>query len=134
MVINKIKADRILSMKNKDSYMSSLLGILLSDIIKIGKDKRNGETTDDEAISVIKKYIKTNKDNLLISGLTEEQKNQYSKEIIIFSSYLPEQVSEEVLKKFLNENKGKNKGEIFKLLKEKFGSNFDASLVNKLLS
>jgi len=131
-IIAQIKIDQFEARKMKDIVKSSLLTTLYSDIIKIGKDKRNGDSTEDEAISVIKKYIKSTDENLSLQ-LTEDKKSQFEIEKLILISYLPQQASEEELKEIIAANLGKSKGEIFKLLKEKFGSNYDAKFVNTLI-
>ncbi len=131
--IEKIKADRISAMKNKDSKISSLLSILMSDIIRVGKDKRNSDTTEDEAIQVVRKYIKSSQDNLKLKNLSSDHIESYNFEIELLSKYLPQQVSKENIQDFLNLHIGKNKGELFKLLKEKFGNTFDPKVASELI-
>lgn len=107
-LINKLHDDMIAARKASDPVAKSLLVTLYSEASKVGKDKRNGDTTDQEAIAVVKKFI-TNametKKLLLERGqscLVQEH------EITILSGYLPLQLSDvelaEAINKIISDN------------------------------
>ena len=126
-IISDIKAASIEIRKNKGG-LASFSTFALSEISKIGKNDGNRETTDDEAIAIIKKLIDKNKSNIAIT------KDQFSvmkleAENDFLRSFLPEMVTEEEIVKFLNEEFGvakpKNKGIAMGAVKKKFGSLVD---------
>lgn len=131
MLLNKIKEDQLDARKNKDTIKISVLTLALSDIIRVGKDNGNRETTEDEAVLVIKKHIKYLDENLALT-LEENEKFEFSTQKIILESYLPTQATVEDIKQVMLQNPNASKGEIFKILKSKFGNNFDGKMVPQL--
>ena len=55
--MEKIKQDRIAAMKAKDSQKSTFLSTLYAEAAMVGKNDGNRDTTDEETVKVIKKYI-----------------------------------------------------------------------------
>ena len=99
------------------------MSCMLNEIQKLAKDKLI-QCTDDDCINIVKKSVKTIDCNLSLS-LNDVQRGLYTNEKEILLKYLPQQVTEEQLKKILDLNKGKSNGYIFKILKETFGSKFE---------
>ena len=131
-LIETIRADQFTARKQKDSLKTNLLTSLIADIVKIGKDKDNREATEEEALLVIKKYLKSIDENLSLN-LPEDSEKQFIYEKDILLSYLPKQATEKEIKAIVVANIGKPKGEVFKALKEKFGNNYDAKLASTFL-
>lgn len=132
-ILETIKADQLTARKNKDSF-SALLTALISDISKIAKDSGNRGTTDNDSVFVIKKFLKSIDDTLSYSGIPMGNKITLQQEKSILLAYLPKQASEEELLEFIMNHKTKSKGEIFKLLKETYNSNFDSKIANQIIS
>ena len=55
LLIEKLRQDMIAARKGSDTVTKSLLVTLYSEAQMVGKNRRNGDTTDDECIAVIKK-------------------------------------------------------------------------------
>ena len=132
-ILETIKADQLTARKNKDSF-SALLTALISDISKIAKDSGNRETTDNDSVFVIKKFLKSIDETLSYKCIPMENKITLQHEKSILSAYLPKQASEEELSELIMNHKAKSKGEIFKLLKETYNSNFDSKIANQIIS
>lgn len=144
-ILNNIREKSIEARKSKDSVASSLLVTLLSEVAMIGKNA-NRETTDAEAVAVIKKFINNNKETLgLVLEIDEVRGNALAREIAILETFLPTQLSaddlETVIKTIIYEVKAttpKEMGVVMKTLKERHEGTYDSKvasdLVKKLLS
>lgn len=132
----KIKNASIDARKERDIH-AALLVTLYSEAAMVGKTKRNGDSTDDEVVAVVKKFI---------AGLNEVIEKSVdpiaivkaSLEIKCLEQFMPEQLSEEKLRELIAEmvedfGKGQHTlGKIMRELKEDWGSNFDGQLASKI--
>jgi uncharacterized protein YqeY len=93
LIINKIKEDQLQARKDRLKYLSSFLTTLLCEVSKTGLDDCKRESTDTEAIAVIKKFIK-NSDEILENLEESDERFQNAKyEINILNNYLPRQLT-----------------------------------------
>ena len=128
----QIKDEQLQARKNRDVIKINLLTTLLGDIIRVGKDRGNRPTTDEETLLVVKKYLKNIEEFLVLSkDATKTESLLKEKEILL--NFLPKQASLEEVATVVGANFDKPKGEIFRILKEKFGNNFDPKIVQELL-
>lgn len=134
-IIEEMKAKSIELRKNKGG-LASFSTFALSEITKIGKNDGNRETTEDEAISAIKKMIDKNRSSISMT------KDGYSKmkleaEIDFLRSFLPEMVDENEIRKFLSDefgvDKPSNMGIAMGAIKKKFGSLVDMKEASKIV-
>lgn len=96
--LERIKKASIEARKAKHTIHASLLTTLYADIVKVGKDKRNGEPTEEEAIATIRKYVSNNAQALeAIQNRTNVLPTQTKLEIerIILQEYLPADLTKE---------------------------------------
>lgn len=95
-LMNQIKQDQLQARKAREIKKASLLTTLIGEASIIGKNDGNRETTDEEVIRVIKKFIK---------GLQEVKQHsndtaafcECDVEIEILESYLPKMLTTEEL-------------------------------------
>ena len=144
-IVNAIREKSVSARKAKDAEASSLLITLLSEVSMVGKNA-NRETTDSEAIAVVKKFINNNRETLGVAlKLDETRANALVRENVILESFLPKQMSELELdveiRKIILENSltmPNQMGLVMKALKEKFEGTYDAktasAITKKLLS
>ncbi len=111
------------SLKSKDSFTTGVLRMLLASIGTKEKDKRykatkekpdikdedllkESELTDEQIIEVISSEIKKRKDAIVLyeKGNRPELAENEQKEIEILKKYLPEQLSDEELRKLVQES------------------------------
>ena len=95
-LIQRIKQDQIQARKDRNKEAAATLTTLLGEAIRIGKDDGNRETTDDEVMKLIRKFIKGNND-IIHAYQTDSIKRDISepqKEIELLTQYLPVQLSE----------------------------------------
>ena len=102
----------------------------------VGKTKRNGETTDEEALTVIRKFKLGVEELAKIKGMTED----FQQELGVYESYLPLMMSEQTLSdtidyyvKELEERSPKQMGKIMAKLKERHMGTYDGALASKLV-
>jgi len=92
------------AMREKDSIRKNTIQMVRAGILQVEKDDKV-ELNDDEIIGVIVKELKKRKD-----ALTEFEKSgrqdlidNLNREIVVLSAYLPEQLSEDELRKIVLE-------------------------------
>lgn len=111
-----------LAMRKAKHPLASFMSFVISEVDKIGKDAGNRATTDDEAISVLKKLIEKNKQIIEHSSTAEE-------EIYLLQKFMPKMLStgdiQVEVDTFMSISPDSNKGALMKYLKSKFGSTID---------
>jgi len=122
-MLQKIK-DASVKERKLRSDMAVFSSFVLAEVQKIGKGKGNRETTDDEAIQVLKK----------ISAVSAE--NNRIGEVAWIDTLLPSMATSQDIQEFLNSTFGTgaavNKGIVMKALKERFGSLVDMKLAGTI--
>jgi len=98
MIVDKLKQDQLQARKNRDTVLALFLTTVYAEVVSIGKNDGNRETTDQETIAVLKKYIKRAEemktilaDAGLMIGVEIKAANF---EIKVIKRYLPNQLSE----------------------------------------
>ena len=135
-LLETIKKDQLEARKNKDAVKASLLTTLFSEASMKGKNA-NRETTDEETVQVIQKFLKGVNETITV---LEKANNVASlgssvREKEILEAYLPKMVTEAELCveiAFLKASGATNIGAIMKGLKDKFGSALDGKMASKL--
>lgn len=136
----KILNDLKDAMKSQDKFKLSVLRMLKS-ALQLESINQKGELSDEDVLKVIKKQVKVRKDSA--EEYTKYEKldtvEELNKEIAILNVYLPKELTEEEIKKVLDEifeevnpTSMKEMGLIMKKLNEK-NLNADMSLVSKLV-
>ncbi|MEI7425114.1 MAG: GatB/YqeY domain-containing protein [Candidatus Staskawiczbacteria bacterium] len=123
MLKQKIQVDTTEALKKGEQFILGVLRMLLASILtkekdkryKISKDKpdlkediliKESELTDEQVIETISSEIKKRKDAIVLyeQGNRPELAEREKKEIEVLKIYLPEQLSEEQLKKIIKES------------------------------
>lgn len=134
-IIGQLK-NKTLQLRKEQNKKAQFAAYILSEVESIGKNNGNRETTDDEAVRYLRKFIDKNKklledykDPEAIAKILEENK--------LFEDLLPKMKSNEEISAFLDDyfgNEKPHKGEAMKAVKSEFGSKVDMKQVNKLIS
>ncbi len=160
----KIQGDLTQAVKTGEEITRSTLRVLLASILTREKEKRykiskenkeinenelveKSNLTDEEIIEVISSEVKKRKDAIVEfeKGKREDLVNKEKSEIEILQKYLPEQLSEEEIKKLVKESiektrakeikdMGKVMAEIMQKVKGKADGNLVSKIVKELLS
>ncbi|HEB9342757.1 TPA: GatB/YqeY domain-containing protein [Campylobacter coli] len=136
-ILNDIKE----AMKQKDDFKRDTLRTLNAAFKQVEVDERI-ELDDERILKIITSEIKKRKDaiDLYSKGGREDLAQKEQKEIALFESYLPQQLSDEELQTALKEliaNLGvsslKDQGLVMKEAKAKFGARVDGKRLNVTL-
>lgn len=139
-ILQQIRADKLAARKSGDSLRSSLLTTLDAEASKVGKDKENRESTDEEVVQVIRKFLKgleETSEALRKAGRPTEQQDS---EKTILTGYLPKQLSTEELSAVIDEfvaqlpeKKPDQLGKIMASLKAEYPGLYDGKLASELI-
>ncbi|ELV7458036.1 GatB/YqeY domain-containing protein [Campylobacter coli] len=136
-ILNDIKE----AMRQKDDFKRDTLRTLNAAFKQVEVDERI-ELSDERILKIIASEIKKRKDaiELYSKGGREDLAQKEQKEIALFESYLPQQLSDEELQAALKEmiaNLGvsslKDQGLVMKEAKAKFGARVDRKRLNVTL-
>lgn len=140
-ILEKLRKDKIQAMKDKDKLRIGVISLMMSSIALAEKEKKK-TLEDEEALEFIKRELKQTKDALEQTPTNREDLiSETEKKIEIISSYLPEQMSVEELKKEVEkiikelnlEKNPKNKGVLIKEIMGKFKSKTDGKTVSSVV-
>lgn len=130
-LLKRIQSASLEARKARDSVRAGLLVTLFSEASMVGKNDGNRETTDEETIRVIKKFLKGIEEALAVKAgeptLTAEK--------AILEEYLPKQMNDDELKATIATIVSglpqpvtvKNMGLVMKELNSKYTGLFDGS-------
>jgi uncharacterized protein YqeY len=125
---NKIKKDLSAAIKARDENKKNTLRVVLGEFGRLDKK----ELSDDEAVKILKKLIKSEKEVLEQKGEAEN-----SAFIEIVESYLPKMAAEEEISAWIRQNvdfsQFKNKMQAMGVIMKHFGAAADGSVVKEIL-
>lgn len=127
-LLEQIKTDQVVARKLGDKTAASLLTTLLGEATAIGKNAGNRETTDDEVVSVIKKFIKNINETVTALVSRNEDASTYIAEREILERYLPKQLNEAELFKLAASQE--SMPAFMKFLKENYAGQYDGKLAS----
>lgn len=102
-MITHIRKDWIAARKEKRSAEAALLSTLVSEITMVGKNDGNRETTKEETIKIVKKFLQNIEEIIKLKAENGGDSESEKKEKEWLSRYLPQQMSEEELTAAIDE-------------------------------
>ncbi|POZ90925.1 MULTISPECIES: GatB/YqeY domain-containing protein [unclassified Petrotoga] len=129
-------------MKEKNTLALNAVRSIISEI-KNKEVEKGAELTEEEIIQVIKKQIKMREDSIEQFEKADriDLAEKERKEVEILQSYLPEQLSDEELKKIIEETisevnatSKKDFGKVMKLIIQKVQGRADGKKISEILS
>ena len=144
MLYDKVSKDMVEAMKAHDKDRVSTLRLLKSGIDKYLIDNKmdRHEASDEVVIEVVSKQVKTHRESIeqFKAGNRQDLIDGLNREIEVLSSYLPEQLSMDELKKIIDEvfdkvkpTSMKDMGTIMKELKPLVNGKADMKDVNTIV-
>ena len=149
MLKQEIQNAVIQALKSGDQMSSGTLRMLLASVLTKEKEKKFKEKleeeavlSDDEIISIIISEIKKRRDSIVLyeKGTRPELAAKEKKEIEILQKYLPEQISEDELRKIIAESvlktgakEMKDMGKVMADLNPKIKGKADGGEVSKIV-
>ena len=139
---DKVRAEMVTAMKNKDKERKDSLSMLLSALKNKAIDKRE-DLTEAEEFEVVNKEIKQTKETMETSPADRTDIiEQCKSRLAVYQEFAPAQMSEEEIKAVVQEvlsglgienPTGKDKGKVMKELMPKVKGRADGGLVNKIV-
>mgnify|MGYP003321903060 FL=1 len=144
-IVDKINKSLTDALKNKDQDRTLTLRSIISqkkqkEIEKRTQDKKN--ITDEDMILILNKMVKQRRESIELykQGGRQDLVDKETKELIIIQEYLPEQLSEEEIKKIceqtinnLKASSLKDMGKVMGIIKSKYKGSVDLSVAGKIL-
>ena len=144
-IVDKINKSLTDALKNKDQDRTLTLRSKISqkkqkEIEKRTQDKKN--ITDEDMILILNKMVKQRRESIELykQGGRQDLVDKETKELIIIQEYLPEQLSEEEIKKIceqtinnLKASSLKDMGKVMGIIKSKYKGTVDLSIAGKIL-
>lgn len=138
MIVDIIKKDIYEARKAKRKDVVTFLSTIYSDIIMFGKNNGNRQTTDEEAIKIMKNFQSKSEEVIdLLKKKDPSRVLEYEEKIKLLQKYIPKQLNEkeltEIIKKYI-ENFDKNDKKIIGLVMNKLKENYAGMFDGKLAS
>lgn len=133
MLIDSLKKDNLLALKEKDQNKRAALSVVINKYMVASTDPKNAgkELTDADVVSMIQKTIKEieeEKSNYASLNRTEQAESaQY--QIDVLKSYLPKMLSKEEILTIISTLPDKSLPSIMKYFKANYAGKVDMSLV-----
>ncbi|MFH0739351.1 MAG: GatB/YqeY domain-containing protein [Candidatus Omnitrophota bacterium] len=142
MLEEKILNDYKEAMKSQDKIRSSTLSFLRAELMNVAIAKKKKTLDDNEVIAVIKKQVKQRQDSIeqFKQGNRQDLVAKEEAELRILKSYLPPELSDEEVKKIIEEAMAstaavglKDMGKVMKEVTDKVAGRADGKLVSELV-
>lgn len=144
-IVDKIDKSLTDALKNKDQDRTLTLRSIISqkkqkEIEKRTQDKKN--ITDEDMILILNKMVKQRRESIELykQGGRQDLVDKETKELKIIQEYLPDQLSEEEIKKIceqainnLKASSLKDMGKVMGIIKSKYKGSVDLSIAGKIL-
>lgn len=142
-LIEAIRADIQIARLARNQKVITILSTLLGDAERIGKNKRNGESTDEEVVPVVKKFIEGNDENIRIYSFIDENSDKVQElrfQNQIYAKYMPIQLTTEEVQVLIKEiissknlNSISQAGLVMGELKKNFSGKYDGAVAMQLV-
>lgn len=138
LIVERIRSD--LNAARKERGNVGLYSTLLAEVERVGKDKGNLVTTDEQAVAVIKKFVANTGEVIVLcrtgTGGSISKLREAEHELVIYDSYLPKQLTEQEINSevclFLLVNPTGKMPQIMKYFKEKFSGKYDGKILSTI--
>ncbi|MCI6788561.1 MAG: GatB/YqeY domain-containing protein [Mollicutes bacterium] len=137
MLIDTIKKENMLALKNKDTDKRAVYSIVINKYMVEGYEaKAKGkELTDTDLLNIIKKTLKELKEerNSYVLGNRTDKVTSIDNQIKTIEGYLPKELSEEEIKTIILGLEDHSIPVVMKYFKANYAGKCDMALVNKVL-
>lgn len=137
MLIDTIKKENMLALKNKDNDKRAVYSVVINKYMIAGYEaKAKGkELTDNDLIVIMNKTIKELEEEkeCYVKGNRNEQATSIQNQIDTLKVYLPKMLSEEEIREIISKLEDKSVPSVMKHFKTNYQGKCDMALVNKVL-
>lgn len=137
MLIDTLKKENLLALKNKDENKRAVLSVIINKYMILGYEYKanNKEIGDTELINIISKTLKELEEERksFLEANRADKVSDLDKQIEIIKIYLPKMLTEEEIKNIILSLDDKSIPSVMKHFKLNYNSKCDMALVNKVL-
>jgi len=142
MLEDQLQKDYIQAMKDRDAVKSSTVNFLRAQLKNVRIEKRSETLEDKDVVAVIKKQIKQRQDSIeqYEKGGRRDLADKETAEMAILKTYLPEELSGEVLQQLVDQavaetgaQSMKDMGNVIKAVAAKAQGRADNRVVSELV-
>lgn len=139
-LLSTIKQQQVQARLARESATASTLTTLLGEASAVGKNDGNRETSDDEVVAVIKKFIKNIDET--ISSMVERNldHSSFTAERALLESFLPKQLTadelEVIVAEFISDeglSGARNMGVVMKHLQTEYAGKYDGKVASTVV-
>jgi len=137
-LLQQLKADQLQARKNRDQAKTAILTTLVAEVVSVGFNDGKRATSDLEAITVIKKFIKNV--NEVIAASDGHNVSLYTYERDIYDSYIPNQLSQDeivaIAKQIIStidDPSIKSLGFVMKVMKQNHAGLYDGKVASTVI-
>lgn len=136
--LEQIRKDQLTARKNRDKFKTGILTTLIGEIVTVGKNNGNRETTEEEAIKVITKFKKNANEIVELLDIGDESYKVMA-EVEIYDQYLPKQMTGEILREIVQRWKDENYpdtpniGGCMRALKRCYDGQYDGKMASQII-
>ena len=94
MLIDEIKTRMTRAMRERDEVVRNVLGLAVGEI-QTAEARANRALRDDEAMTIVRKLLKSNEETLALAGTDDTRAASLRREIEVLSALLPRSMSVE---------------------------------------
>lgn len=141
MIVDIIKKDLDEARKAKRKDVVTFLSTIYSDIVMFGKNNGNRQTTDEEAIKIMKNFQSKSEEVIdLLKKKDPSRVLEYEEKIKLLQKYMPKQLNEEelteIIQNYIKDFDKSNKkiiGFVMNKLKENYAGMFDGKQASTII-
>ena len=142
MLEDQLQKDYIQAMKDRDAVKSSTVNFLRAQLKNVRIEKRSEALEDKDVVTVIKKQIKQRQDSIeqYEKGGRKDLADKETAEMAILKTYLPEELSGEVLQQLVDQavaetgaQSMKDMGNVIKAVAAKAQGKADNRVISELV-
>jgi uncharacterized protein YqeY len=139
-VLSDIKTAQLTARKARDTIATDVLTTLLGEVAIVGKNDGNRDTTDTEAVVVVKKFLKNISETTALVTKQGKPTDTLEREAEIVAVFLPTQLTNEQLTSELRKAVSvsgattmRDMGKVMKIMNADFKGLFDGSQCKPIL-
>ena len=138
----QLRKDNMKAMKEHDTLTKGVLSLVISAIALAEKEAGHTLEKNDEQAYIQREIKQTNETIASIPENREDLKEEAQKKLVLLSSYLPKQLTEEEIHQIIEgilQEKGleplkRNQGPVMREILDKYKGQTDGKTVNRILS
>lgn len=140
MLLQRIQAASLEARKAKQTDRAATLVTLFAEAQRVGKDAGNRESTDEEVVKVVRKFLKGIDEFIVATKDNAQRLEQLHAERALLEEFLPKQADEATLKTAigtilagLTDKSPKAMGQVMSALRTQFAGNYDGTVASRLV-